>query len=138
MVSAVKRWQRAAARTAATLSFLALLFALAACGKKAPPPPPPPEVLVTDVKQEDVPIFDDFVGTLDGSVDASIQARVQGYLTTQNYKEGTLVRKGDLLFQIDPRPFEAALAQAKAAHAQAQAAAKQAELTAQRNVELFK
>ena len=55
---------------------------------KAPPPPPPPEVLVTEVRQEDVPIYDDFVGSLDGSVNASIQARVQGYLTSQNYEEG--------------------------------------------------
>ena len=117
---------------------LCCAIALAACTRKAPPPPAPAEVLVTDVKQEDVPIYDEFVGTLDGSVNASIQARVQGYLTSQNYKEGTAVKKGDLLFQIDPRPFEAALAQAKAALAQAEAAARQAELTAQRNLELFK
>ena len=99
---------------------------------------PAPEVLVTEVRQEDVPIYDDFVGTLDGSVNASIQARVQGYLTSQNYKEGGEVKKGDLLFQIDPRPFEAALAQAKAALAQAEAAARQAEMIAERNVTLFR
>jgi membrane fusion protein (multidrug efflux system) len=96
------------------------------------------EVLVTNVKQQDVPILDEFVGTLDGSVNASIQARVQGYLTSQNYKEGTAVKKGDLLFQIDPRPFDAALAQAKAALAQAQAAQLQADLAASRTLELFK
>ncbi|MFL6530616.1 MAG: efflux RND transporter periplasmic adaptor subunit [Chthoniobacterales bacterium] len=121
-----------------SLFLLCLVASLSACGRKAPPAPPAPEVLVTEVKQQDVPIYDDFVSTLDGSVNASIQARVQGYLTSQNYKEGTEVKKGDLLFQIDPRPFEAALAQAKAAFAQAQAAARQAELTAQRNMELFK
>jgi membrane fusion protein (multidrug efflux system) len=93
---------------------------------------------VTTVKQQDVPIFDEFVGTLDGSVNASIQARVQGYLTSQNYKEGTAVKKGDLLFQIDPRPFEAALAQAKAALAQAEASQRQADLVAARNLEIFK
>lgn len=93
---------------------------------------------MTGVKQEDVPIFDEFVGTLDGSVNASIQARVQGYLTSQNYKEGTAVKKGDLLFQIDPRPFDAALAQAKAALAQAEASQRQADLAAARNLELFK
>jgi membrane fusion protein (multidrug efflux system) len=119
--------------------FVVLLAgAFASCGPKTPPAPSPPDVLITEVKQEDVPIVDEFVGTLDGSVNASIQARVQGYLTSQNYKEGTVVKKGDLLFQIDPRPFEAALAQAKAALAQAEAAARQAELVAQRNAELFK
>lgn len=84
-----------------------------------------------------MPIYDDFVGTLDGSVNVSIQARVQGYLTSQNYKEGGVVKTGDLLFQIDPRPFEAALAQAKAALAQSEAAARQAEMIAARNVALF-
>lgn len=121
----------------------ALLPALAAlvwvgCGRKAAPPPTPPEVLVTEVRQEDVPIYDDFVGTLDGSVNASIQARVQGYLTSQNYQEGRPVKTGDLLFQIDPRPFEAALAEAKAALAQAEANATQAESLAKRSDELFR
>jgi membrane fusion protein (multidrug efflux system) len=127
-----------ASLTQRALFLLLFAFASGGCGPKAPPPPAPPDVLVTEVKQEDVPIVDEFVGTLDGSVNASIQARVQGYLTSQNYKEGTAVKKGDLLFQIDPRPFEAALAQAKAALAQAEAAARQAELIAQRNAELFK
>ena len=113
-------------------------LALSACGRKAAPNPPPPEVLVAEVRQEDVPIYDDFVGTLDGSVNASIQARVQGYLISQNYKEGGEVKRGDQLFQIDRRPFEAALAQAKAALAQAEAAARQAEMIAERNVALFR
>jgi membrane fusion protein, multidrug efflux system len=118
--------------------FVALsALALSGCGRKGLPPAPPPEVLVTEVRQEDVPIYDDFVGTLDGSVNANIQARVQGYLTSQNYKEGGVVKTGDLLFQIDPRPFEAALAQAKAALAQAEAGALQAGSLAKRNVELF-
>jgi len=118
---------------------LAVLFALAlgGCGRKVSPPALPPEVLVTEVTQEDVPIYDDFVGTLEGSVNASIRARVQGYLTSLNYKEGGVVKKGDLLFQIDPRPFEAALAQAKAALAQAEANAQQAEMIARRNLDLF-
>jgi membrane fusion protein (multidrug efflux system) len=124
-------------------SLLALCFiamSLASCSQKpaGPPPATPAEVLVTPVKQENVPIFEEFVGTLDGSVNANIQARVQGYLTSQNYKEGAPVKKGDVLFQIDPRPFQAALEQAKAAQAQAEASQRQAELTAQRNVELFK
>jgi membrane fusion protein, multidrug efflux system len=114
-----------------------IAFGLTACGKKTPPAPPPPEVLVTEVKQQDVPIFNEYVGQLDASVNATIEARVQGYLISQNYKEGQLVKKGDVLFQIDRRPFEAALAQAKAAFMQADASAKQAELNGQRNTELF-
>ena len=118
---------------------LAVLFALAlsGCGRRVSPPAPPPEVLVTEVMQEDVPIYDDFVGTLEGSVNASIRARVEGYLNSQDYKEGGVVKKGDLLFQIDPRPFEAALAQAKAALTQAEASAQQAEMIARRNLDLF-
>jgi RND family efflux transporter MFP subunit len=114
-----------------------MLVSLTACGKKTPPPPPPPEVLVTEVKQQDVPIYNEYVGQLDASVNATIEARVQGYLMSQNYKEGQLVKKGDVLFQIDRRPFEAALAQAKAAFMQADASAKQAELNAQRATDLF-
>src|SRR3954471_734670 len=119
--------------------FAAVLAAsmFAACGKKAPPPPPPPEVLVTEVKQQDVPIYNEYVGQLDASVNATIQSRVQGYLTSQNYKEGQLVKKDDVLFEIDRRPFEAALAQAKAAFLQADASAKQAEMNAQRAADLF-
>jgi membrane fusion protein (multidrug efflux system) len=117
-------------------------FALAAiwfdgCGKKTPPPPPPPEVLVTEVTQQDVPIYNEYVGQLDASVNATIEARVQGYLVSQNYKEGQPVKKGDVLFEIDRRPFEAALAQAKAALLQAEASAKQADLNAQRATDLF-
>src|SRR5436190_23015043 len=110
---------------------------LTGCAKKAPPPPPPPEVLVTEVKQQDVPIYNEYVGQLDASVNATIQARVQGYLISQNYKEGQLVKKDDVLFEIDRRPFEAALAQAKAAFLQADASAKQAEMNAQRAADLF-
>ena len=119
--------------------FFAALLALTSggCSKKTPPAPPPPEVLVTEVKQQDVPIYNEYVGQLDASVNATIEARVQGYLTSQNYKEGQPVKKGDVLFQIDHRPFEAALAQAKAAFMQADASAKQAELNGQRNTELF-
>src|SRR4051795_3002866 len=114
-----------------------IAVAIAGCGKKTPPPPPPPEVLVTEVKQQDVPIYNEYVGQLDASVNATIQSRVQGYLTSQNYKEGQLVKKDDVLFEIDRRPFEAALAQAKAAFLQADASAKQAEMNAQRAADLF-
>ncbi|HEX4631461.1 MAG TPA: efflux RND transporter periplasmic adaptor subunit [Chthoniobacterales bacterium] len=114
-----------------------LAIGLAACGKKAPPAPPPPEVLVTEVKQQDAPIYNEYVGQLDASVNATIEARVQGYLISQNYKEGQPVKKDDVLFEIDRRPFEAALAQAKAALLQAEASAKQAELNAERSKDLF-
>lgn len=119
--------------------FLLVALALPACsGRKTAPKPGPPEVLVTPVLQEDVPIVDEFVGTLEALVNATIQARVQGYLISQDYKEGTEVQKGALLFQIDPRPFKAALLQAQAALMQAQAQEVQAEQTATRNVDLFK
>ncbi len=116
---------------------LLMAIVLAGCSRKPPPAPPQPEVLVTEVKQQDVPIYNEYVGQLDASVNATIEARVQGYLISQNYKEGQLVKKGDVLFQIDRRPFEAALAQAKAAFLQADASAKQAELNAQRATDLF-
>lgn len=126
------------ARPLLLVAGLPLLLALlqGGCSRQSQPPASPPEVLVTEVTAEDVPVVDDFVGTLDGSVNASIQARVQGYLTAQSYKEGSLVKTGDVLFQIDARPFEAALAQAKAELAQAVAASHLADSVAERNVSL--
>jgi len=82
---------------------------------------PSPEVEVTKVVQEDVPIVSEWVATLDGYINAQIQAQVAGYVVAQNYKEGSFVRKGQILFQIDPRPFQALLDQANAQLAQAQA-----------------
>src|SRR3984893_3524797 len=91
------------------------------CQRKAQDAAPlsPPEVLVIDVVQQDVPVTREWVGTLDGSANAQIRARVQGYLTKQDYKQGTVVKTGDVLFEIDPRSFEAALAEARAQLAQA-------------------
>jgi membrane fusion protein (multidrug efflux system) len=80
---------------------------------------PPPDVEVAMVEQRDVPIYREWIGTLDGMVNADIKAEVSGYLLSQNYTEGSFVRKGQLLFEIDPRPFDAALAQAKGQLAQA-------------------
>lgn len=91
------------------------------CTEKKKAPPPPPEVLVTDVTQKDVPIHREWVATTDGLVNATILAQVQGYLIKQNYKEGDFVKKGTLLFEIDPRPFQAALDEAKAALAKQEA-----------------
>src|ERR1700731_255657 len=98
-------------------------FIFPACQRKIQTagPASPPEVLVTEVAQQDVPVTREWVGTLDGSANAQIRARVQGYLTKQNYKAGSVVKTGDVLFEIDPRSFEAALAEAKAKLAQAQA-----------------
>ena len=82
--------------------------------------PQPLEVKVVDAVQKDVPIYKEWIGTLDGLVNADIKAEVSGYLTEQAYKEGTFVQKGQLLFQIDPRPFQAALDQARGLLAQSQ------------------
>ena len=73
----------------------------------------PPEVQVVAVEQRDVPVYREWIGTLEGMVNAAIKAEVTGYLLSQDYAEGSFVRKGQLLFEIDPRPFEAALAQAQ-------------------------
>ena len=92
-----------------------LLFAAAGCelGKKAEPAPPPApvDVLVSPVVQRDVPIYSEWIGILDGFVNADIRAQVSGYILRQNYKDGELVHKGDLLFEIDPRLFQATLDQ---------------------------
>src|SRR5688572_4373200 len=69
--------------------------------------PPPPEVEVTPVAQETVQIYSEWVATLDGSVNAQIQPQVTGYIIRQNYNEGSAVRKGQVLFEIDPRPLQA-------------------------------
>lgn len=93
---------------------MALLLGTAGCKKAEPPPPlPPPDVQVMTVALQDVPVYQEWIGSLDGYVNAQVRAQVSGYLMSQDYKEGSLVKKGDVLFQIDPRPFEAALNQAK-------------------------
>jgi multidrug efflux pump subunit AcrA (membrane-fusion protein) len=79
----------------------------------------PPDVAVIQVQQKDVPIYGEWIGTLDGMVNADIKAQVTGYLMKQDYREGSFVKKGQLLFEIDPRPFEAAVDQVKAQLAQA-------------------
>jgi RND family efflux transporter MFP subunit len=97
----------------------------------------PQEVLVTEVIQRDVPVVREWIGSLDGSVNADIRARVSGYLVSQNYREGTLVHQGDLLFQIDSSTYEAAMEQAKSAVAQSEANQLQAEQTEKRETQLF-
>jgi RND family efflux transporter MFP subunit len=88
--------------------------------------PQPLEVEVATVEQKDVPIYQEWIGTLDGLVNADIKAEVSGYLIEQVYKEGSFVSKGQLLFQIDPRPFQAALDQAQGQLAQSQGQTEQA------------
>lgn len=108
-----------------------------ACKKPAPRTPPPPNVQVTPVLKMDVIASQTWVGLLDGFQNANIQAQVTGYLLTQNYKEGSMVKKGETLFTIDPRPFEAALAQAQAEYASAVAKAQLQELTLQKQTQLY-
>src|SRR4030095_2702225 len=92
-----------------------LLMVGAACSKKeASTPPPPPEVQVAAVVQKDVPIYIELVGATLGSEDIEIRARVEGYLVSVNFTEGSYVKKGQLLYKIAPQPLQAALAQAQA------------------------
>src|SRR5260370_19644260 len=102
------------ARMAAALTVQSCTRAPSAAG-----PPPPPEVEVAPVEQRDIPVYSEWIGTLDGLVNAAIRAQVTGYLLRQNYAEGSFVRKGQLLFEIDPRPFQAAVDQARGQLAQA-------------------
>src|SRR5262249_46543794 len=78
----------------------------------------PLDVEVVQVNQEDVPVYSEWIGTTEGLVNADIKAQVTGYLLRQDYKEGSFVKKGQLLFEIDPRPFQAALDQANGQVAQ--------------------
>jgi membrane fusion protein, multidrug efflux system len=123
---------------AETLS-VACVLGLSSCEQKTEhaEAPPPPEVLVTQVIKADVPIVRQWVGTLNGSDNADIRARVTGYLQKRNYQEGSFVKEGDVLFEIDARPFEAALAQAKSDLAQAQAIQLASQAQFERNQELF-
>lgn len=105
----------------ATLFTCLILVATIACSKKEAPPPPPPEVQVAEVVQKDVPIYVELVGATLGSEDVEIRVRVEGYLASVNFIEGSFVKKGQLLYKIDPQPFEAALVQAQANMATAQA-----------------
>ena len=118
--------------------FSGSLLILGGCsgGKAAPAPPPPPAVEVATVIERDTPIYSDWVATLDGYVNAEIQPRVSGYVIKQNYQEGALVRKGDVLFEIDPRPFRAALDHAKAQLAQTEAQLAKASLDVERDTPL--
>jgi len=115
--------------------YLTLIGSLLLLSCSEPPQQAPamlPAVKVTEVIQDDVAVFEEWVGTLDGMVNATINAQVTGYLVKQNYKEGDFVKKDQLLYEIDPRTFQAALAQAKANLAQQQAVLKTNQLALDR------
>jgi membrane fusion protein, multidrug efflux system len=97
------------------------LASLAAGAKKEAPPPAPPEVKVATVLQKDVPIYVEAIGQTRGSTEIEVRARVEGYLESVDFKEGNPVRKGQLLYTIDPRPFQAAVAQARGQLAESEA-----------------
>lgn len=119
------------------LFFCLLLVIVEGCSTdKAAPDAPPNVVEVATVVQQDTPIYTEWVAVLDGYVNAQIQPHVSGYIIKQNYKEGSVVSKGDVLFEIDPRPFKASLDQAKAQLAQAEAQLGKASLDVQRDTPL--
>jgi RND family efflux transporter MFP subunit len=118
--------------------FLAVFSsAMVGCGRtQAAAPPAPPEVRVASVVKQDVPVYSEWVATLDGYVNAQVRPQVSGYIIKQNYKEGSLVHKGEALFEIDPRPFQAALDHAKGDLAQAQAQLGKSTLDVERDTPL--
>src|SRR5215475_6000062 len=130
----------ASARLSAIAVSGALLIAVlvSGCSRKAPQAgPAAPEVLVTTVQPRDVPRVLERVATLDGFINANINAQVQGYIVSRDYQEGSLVKKGDPLFQIDPRPFEAALGQAKGTLDKDKANQVKADADEKRAIDLF-
>ena len=124
-------------RICAGLMSVVLLLNVLGCNSskvRASAPPPPPMVEVAPVVQRTVPVIGEWVGTTEGYVNAQIQPQVSGYLIRQDYHEGSFVRKGQLLFEIDPRPFQAALDQAKGQLAQAEAQVANADLNVKRDI----
>jgi membrane fusion protein (multidrug efflux system) len=114
------------------VALLGLIAILCGCQKKEALPPPPPTVEVVAVEQKDVPIYHQVVGTVEGEVNATISAQVTGYLLSRRYQEGSHVTNGQVLFQIDPAPFNAALEKSKSQLVQAQATQERWALTVTR------
>src|SRR5215472_1576327 len=114
----------------AAILLMSLTLSLAGCSSptetKAQTAAPPPTVQVASVEQRDVTLTSEWIGSMDGYVNARIQPHVSGYLIRQNYREGSFVHNGDVLFEIDPRPFQAALDQNRAQLAQAKSQQSQA------------
>src|SRR5262249_21708869 len=111
----------------ASTTLAAVFFAGCNQAKPTAPAMGPMPVDVITVQQSSVPVSNEWVGTVDGFVNANIQPQVTGYLIKQNYREGSVVQKGQVLFEIDPRPFQAALAQAEGQLGQAKGAVGQAQ-----------
>jgi membrane fusion protein (multidrug efflux system) len=126
-VTSVLKLKHALWATAGVLSLVLLFFVRHSGAKPTPQAPPAPVVEVAPVDQKDVPVYGEWIGTLSGQVNADIKAQVTGYLLTRDYKEGSYVTKGQLLFNIDPRPFQATLDQVKGQLAQAEAQLVQSE-----------
>ena len=123
-VAVLRRWQRARRPSIpALVGALAVAGALGlpGCTKPAAPPPQAVEVRVAEVAQQDVPVHTEWVGTTDGYINAQIRAKVQGYLLTKGYREGSTVKAGQLLYQLDPRQYQADLDKALGDLAQAKA-----------------
>jgi len=138
----MRRWwsmrglfRRSIAANALPVILAAWLVVVAGLGEHVPaqtPPPAAPEVQVMTVVQKDMPVYSEWVGTTEGLVNAKIRAQVTGYLARQDYQEGASVKKGDLLFEIDPRTFQASLDMARAQLAQAKARLGKTELDVKR------
>src|SRR5713101_8250614 len=123
--------------TVLIIVLICLSFSLGCSRKQSTVVASAPEVLVTVVAPKDVPRVLERVATLDGFINANINAQVHGYIVSRDYQEGSVVKKGDLLFQIDPRPFEAALAQAKGTLAKDKANQVKADADEKRAMDLF-
>lgn len=130
----------AGGQTSAVLACILLVVCMlevSGCSKgKAAFKMPDPEVLVASPVQQDVPVHNEWVATLDGYVNAEIRPQVAGYIVSQNYKEGSVVRKGQVLFEIDPRPFKAALDRAQGELAQAEAQVRKSTIDVERDTPL--
>jgi RND family efflux transporter MFP subunit len=141
VLSALRRLPSTNSTNATLLSCVAVVLVFSqGCGTKGSSAvtSAPPSVQVVDVIQRDVPIYHEYIATLDGFVNAIIQPQVSGYLIKQNYQEGALVGKNQVLFKIDPRPFQAVLDQSRAQLAQAEAQLGKTKLDVQRDTPLAK
>src|SRR5258707_3980893 len=112
--------------TVVAVAILGTLIIAGRSNKPAQAAPRPLDVEVVRVEQKDVPVYSEWIGTTEGIVNADIKAEVTGYLLRQDYQEGSFVKKGQLLFELDPRPFQAALDQASGQVAQFQGQLEQA------------
>jgi membrane fusion protein (multidrug efflux system) len=128
-----RSWERASLAPAALAALLLGLAGISACTKKEEaPPPPPPTVEVAAVTQKDVAVYGEWLGTLEGYVNADIRPQIEGYLLKQVYREGSVVSAGEALFEIDPRDFQASYDQANGAVAQYEATLANAKTTVAR------